>query len=104
MKNILDLNQIFGKHSTISFREISDEIIVANIDNAFATPCVSLYGGCIMYWQTKSLARLVLWLSALVKFQGCKVIGGGVPICWPWFGAHPINASPPSLGYARITQ
>lgn len=104
MKNILDLNQAFGKQGTIRFKEISDGIIVADIDNEYSTASVSLYGGHIMSWQPKSQSRPVLWVSELAKFQQGKAIRGGVPICWPWFGAHPSNAlSLPGHGYARIT-
>ena len=103
MKNVIDLNSSFGKQDAISFREISDGIVVVDIDNVFATASVSLYGGHIVSWQPKSQSKPVLWVSELVKFQQGKAIRGGVPICWPWFGAHPSQASLPGHGYARIT-
>jgi glucose-6-phosphate 1-epimerase len=64
---------------------------------------MSLYGGHILSWQPKSQSKPVLWLSDLVKFQQGKAIRGGVPICWPWFGAHTSQASLPGHGFARIT-
>jgi len=103
MKNVFDLNSVFGKQDAISFREISDGIFVVDIDNVFATASVSLYGGHIVSWQPKSHSKPVLWVSESVKFQQGKAIRGGVPICWPWFGAHPSQASLPGHGYARIT-
>jgi D-hexose-6-phosphate mutarotase len=39
----------------------------------------------------------------LVNYQQGKAIRSGVPICWPWFGAHPTNVALPGHGYARIT-
>ena len=103
MKNVIDLNSDFGKQDAISFREVSDGIIVVDFDNVFATASVSLYGSHIVSWQPKTQTKPVLWLSDLVKFQQGKAIRGGVPICWPWFGAHPSQASLPGHGYARIT-
>jgi D-hexose-6-phosphate mutarotase len=104
MKNVVDLNSAFGKQDTISFREISDGIVVVDIDNVFATASVSLYGGHIVSWHPKLLSKPVLWVSELVNYQQGKAIRAGVPICWPWFGVHPSRASLPGHGYARITQ
>jgi glucose-6-phosphate 1-epimerase len=103
MKNVIDLISSFSKQDAISFREISDGIVIVEIDNVFATASVSLYGGHIVSWHPKSQSKPVLWVSELVKFQQGKAIRGGVPICWPWFGAHPTNAALPGHGYARIT-
>jgi D-hexose-6-phosphate mutarotase len=89
--------------NNIYFKKLANDIVVLEIDNSLATAVVSLYGGHIMSWQPKSQARPVLWVSELVKFQRGKAIRGGVPICWPWFGAHPSDASLPGHGYARIT-
>jgi D-hexose-6-phosphate mutarotase len=103
MKNTDELNSRVGIASQVSFKQLLDGIVVAEIDNEFATASVSLYGGHIVSWQPKSESKPVLWVSKLVKFQRGKAIRGGVPICWPWFGAHSTNASLPGHGYARIT-
>ena len=103
MKTIDQLNRDFATNSEISFRELPDNIVIADISNSLATASVSLYGGHIVSWQPKTQTKPVLWLSDLVKFQQGKAIRGGVPICRPWFGAHPSQASLSGLGYARIT-
>lgn len=46
----------------------------------------------------------VLWLSPDAVFRPDKAIRGGIPICWPWFSAHPTDPTQPSHGYARISQ
>jgi len=42
-------------------------------------------------------------VSKLAKFIPGKAIRGGVPICWPWFGAPTSRTSLPGHGYTRIT-
>lgn len=85
------------------FKKLADNIVVLEIENSLAIAAVSLYGGHIVSWKPKSQSKPVLWVSELVKFQQGKAIRGGVPICWPWFGAHPSQASLPGHGYARLT-
>ena len=103
MKTIDQLNRDFGTNSEISFRALPDNIVIAEISNSLATASVSLYGGHVVSWQPRTQTKPVLWLSDLARFQPGKAIRGGVPICWPWFGAHPSQATLPGHGYARIT-
>jgi len=103
MKTTDQLNRDFGTNREISFRQLPDNIVIAEISNSLATASVSLYGGHVVSWQPKTQTKPVLWLSDLVKFQQGKAIRGGVPICWPWFGSHPSQSALPGHGYARIT-
>ena len=41
------------------------------------------------------------WLSPRSFFETGKSIRGGVPVCWPWFGAHPEDDARPAHGFAR---
>lgn len=97
------LQEKFGTGNNIVFERSDSGMILVKIDNALATSTVSLYGGQILEWQPKSQTFPVLWCSDLVKFLPGKAIRAGVPICWPWFGAHPENNNNPSHGYARIS-
>ena len=46
----------------------------------------------------------MLFLSSRAVLDGSKAIRGGVPICWPWFGAHRTNPSQfPAHGFARLS-
>lgn len=85
------------------FTQFADGIVVAEIDNPLATATISLYGGHVVAWWPKHQTTPVLWLSKLAKFATGKAIRGGVPICWPWFGAHPSDKNLPGHGYARIS-
>ncbi len=42
-----------------------------------------------------------MFVSENAYFQSGKAIKGGVPICWPWFGADPDNPNNPDHGFAR---
>lgn len=103
MNTIDALNRKFATNGCCNFRQLADGIVVAEIDNPLATATISLHGGHIVGWQPKHQISPVLWTSKRVLFSPGKAIRGGVPICWPWFGAHPANASFPAHGYARIT-
>lgn len=36
-------------------------------------------------------------------YEKGKAICGGIPVYWPWFGAHPDNASHLQLCFLRLT-
>jgi len=68
-----------------------------------ATAQVYLHGGHVAAWQPSHASAPVLWLSAQSHFRADKPIRGGVPICFPWFGPHPEDASVPAHGFARLS-
>lgn len=63
---------------------------------------ISLYGGHVLRWQPAG-QQPVIFMSPKAVFSQGKALRGGVPLCWPWFGKHPTNASKPSHGVARIS-
>lgn len=103
MTDLLELQKKFSHNNHIVFEKKVDEIVLANIDSPLATATVSLYGGQILHWQPKCQSEPVLWSSERIKFQSGKAIRAGVPICWPWFGAHPDKSDKPAHGYARLS-
>jgi len=104
LQRLSNLISQFSKDNPITFEQLDNGIILAKIDNAFATATISLYGGQVVAWQPKSQATPVLWCSELAQFKPGKAIRAGVPICWPWFGAHPTENKSPSHGYARLSE
>lgn len=68
-----------------------------------ATAEIYLHGGHVTAWQPAS-HRPVLWMSAESHFAPDKPIRGGVPICFPWFGAHATDAAAPAHGFARLRE
>lgn len=62
---------------------------------------VYLHGAHVTAWQPAGAAP-VIWLSRQTQFHPDKPIRGGVPLCFPWFAAHPTDAAAPMHGFARI--
>jgi len=61
---------------------------------------VYLHGAHVASFKTAEHGEL-LWLSRAAVYADGKAIRGGVPICFPWFGAHPSQPSFPAHGFAR---
>ncbi|TFC56734.1 D-hexose-6-phosphate mutarotase [Cryobacterium sp. TMT2-15-1] len=53
---------------------------------------------------TPAGGRPVLFLSDLSRFEATAAIRGGVPICFPWFGANALDPAAPSHGFARLIE
>jgi D-hexose-6-phosphate mutarotase len=101
--HIDSLNKNFSIASELIFKRLSSGTVLIKIDTPQATASISLEGGQVVTWHPKSQVEPVLWVSKRAQFVPGKAIRGGVPICWPWFGAHPTNPKLPGHGYARIT-
>jgi glucose-6-phosphate 1-epimerase len=86
-------------------RFIKDEngLDYIEIENRHATAKIALQGGHVMHWQPKHTAEPVLWLSQESRYETGRSIRGGIPLCWPWFGAHPTDSSLCMHGFARVT-
>lgn len=95
-------NQPGSRRRSIHFETLPSGLTVLAIENEFSIASVSLFGGQVLTWQPTHTPDPVLWVSELASFDGNKAIRGGVPICWPWFGAHDDDRSLPGHGYARL--
>ena len=90
--------------SVIKERKVSELITVLEIENAHATASISLMGAQVLSFRPKHDGRERLFLSDAARWDGSKSIRGGIPICWPWFGAHAEASKYPSHGYIRTRQ
>ena len=95
------LNEQCAIAGQLSFRQNDDGLIFAEVDNDQATATICLQGAHVVTWKPKSEAEPVVWVSEAAKYAPGKSIRGGVPICWPWFGAHASESSFPGHGFAR---
>ncbi|HYR05749.1 MAG TPA: D-hexose-6-phosphate mutarotase [Gallionella sp.] len=95
------LNVQFGIPGQLDFRDDASGLVIAEISSPLATASLCLQGAHLMAWQPRNQAMPVLWLSRDVRLAAGKSIRGGVPVCWPWFGAHASEPGFPAHGYAR---
>lgn len=95
MTNILLTND-FAKVEQINLYENID---VLEIEHQYCQAKVSLYGGQVLSYQVTSLSNNsasdneniqqdIFWLSKKASYEKGKSIRGGIPLCWPWFGAN----------------
>lgn len=66
-----------------------------------STGYVYLLGAHVSGW-TPAGHDPVLWMSAKSDFEVGKPIRGGVPLCFPWFGAGASGDKAPGHGVARV--
>ena len=103
--NLEQLNNEFSLEidgNNLHFVEGKGGIPCITIENKHASAKISLQGAHILSWIPKGNED-VLWLSEEAKFAPGKSVRGGIPICWPWFGAHETNSNFPAHGFARTT-
>ena len=96
------LNELFGRDNQIQFEEGPGESPIARLRFADQEATISLYGGHVLSYSVKEEAP-ILWVSEQAIYRDGKAIRGGIPVIWPWFGAHPDDASKPSHGFARTS-
>lgn len=92
MTSTLDtLNTSFAIANALHFCEIRPGLPVANIHTPQAFASVALQGAQVLSWQPAG-QQPVIWVSKAAVFEAGKPVRGGVPVCWPWFGAKPGQA------------
>jgi glucose-6-phosphate 1-epimerase len=94
------LNQQFGIAGQVEFRAGTGGLPIAIIENQHATARVALQGAQVVAFEPRD-AEPVLFQSAQAVHSPGKAIRGGIPICWPWFGAHPTDPTRPQHGVVR---
>jgi glucose-6-phosphate 1-epimerase len=95
-----ELNQLHAIGNHVQFKEIAAGMFIAEVANQHALANIALQGAHIATFQPRG-EEPVIWLSQQAKFAPGKSIRGGVPVCWPWFGAHKSDSKLPGHGYAR---
>lgn len=88
------------ENSSLHFRMGEGEIPVVKIKNNQASAMISLQGAHVLSWKPVDKDEGI-WLSTDATFAMGKSIRGGIPLCWPWFGAHESDLSFPAHGFAR---
>lgn len=95
------LNADFAIPKQLRFETHASGIVMAVIENQYASATVSLYGGQILSFLPEGETEDVFFLSDSALFGQGKAIRGGSPICWPWFGDDYSGYGRPAHGFAR---
>jgi glucose-6-phosphate 1-epimerase len=73
------------------------------VETALAEAEIYLHGAHVAHFQPRD-EKPVLFLSEKTSFEPGKPIRGGVPICFPWFGARQDGQTGPAHGFARLLE
>lgn len=72
-----------------------------HISNTHADATIALHGAHLTDFTPRGEKPVIFTSQAAIYKEG-KAIRGGIPVCWPWFGAHPApEKNLPAHGYAR---
>jgi D-hexose-6-phosphate mutarotase len=94
------LNRQYGIADQLDFVTADNGMQVARIRNSLAAAEIALQGAHLMTYVRHG-EEPIIWVSPVAKPTPGKSIRGGVPVCWPWFGAHASNSAFPAHGFAR---
>lgn len=84
----------------ITRRETQQGLTFLDVETSLCSASLCLQGAHLTSWKPSGQEEC-LFLSPNAVFAQGKAIRGGIPICWPWFGARP---GAPSHGIARISE
>ena len=73
-----------------------------DIETPEATGRVLRQGAQVLEWAPTATGP-VLWVSSKARFEPGHEVRGGVPVCFPWFGAGVHGHHKPSHGVARTS-
>ncbi|ARU31568.1 hypothetical protein CAP31_07625 [Sulfuriferula sp. AH1] len=96
--SVAALNQQFAIPNVLKFVEAGAGVPVIEITGADASARIAVQGAQVLEWQPVG-QQPVLWVSRAAIYQAGKGVRGGVPVCWPWFGAG--EAGKPAHGFVR---
>ncbi|MBP6006198.1 MAG: D-hexose-6-phosphate mutarotase [Rhodoferax sp.] len=91
------LNTGFALQGALHFAEAAPGLPVAEINTPLASARIALQGGQVLAWQPAG-HQPVIWVSTAAVYEPGKGVRGGVPVCWPWFGARDGG---PAHGFVR---
>ncbi|MBS1956293.1 MAG: D-hexose-6-phosphate mutarotase [Cyanobacteria bacterium SZAS-4] len=96
----------FGIDEVLVFSENDHGAIKATVNTPTCSAEVYMQGAHLTRWQPAN-QNPVLFLSERSAFEQGKAIRGGVPLIFPWFGAHKSASDSsvefPSHGFARTS-
>jgi len=89
-----------NNNSIAKLEELVPGYPVLKVEHPKCSARVALHGAHVMSWCPAGQEE-VLYLSPDAVYREGKAIRGGIPLCWPWFNAHPSDSDLPSHGLVR---
>ncbi|MEX2213884.1 MAG: D-hexose-6-phosphate mutarotase [Phycisphaeraceae bacterium] len=99
-KVIDQLNAHMGIPAGIRFEAGEGGLVRAAITAGGATAHVYLHGAHVTHFQPAGQEPLI-FMSKASRFESGKPIRGGVPVCFPWFGAKADDPKAAAHGFVR---
>ncbi len=102
----MDFDQLsqYEIENELQFVEIEHGFVYAEINNTRAHATISTYSGQVLSYRPKNQQDDLLFVSDKAYYEDGKAIKGGIPVCWPWFGADPDGQGRPAHGFVRNRQ
>ena len=100
--NTLNAKKRLKLHAHVNQLQDDSGMQYLEVDNPLGAATIALQGAHVMRWQPKFQTEPVLWMSSNARFVKGRSIRGGIPVCWPWFGAHPTDSTFCPHGFARV--
>lgn len=98
---IEQLNNRYALAGQLRFVEGKGGLPFIEVGNTSATAVISVYSGQVLSYQPVHETHDLLFVSDAAYFEHGKAIKGGVPVCWPWFGADPEGKGRAAHGFVR---
>jgi glucose-6-phosphate 1-epimerase len=101
----LSLTTIKSLSASVSLQKDANGFEFLIIEHHKLSAAFALHGGHLVHFQLVDQAPII-WLSKTAIFNNQKAIRGGVPVCWPWFGAADpaLGENLPAHGFARTSK
>jgi len=97
-----ELQEIFGDSTAFTISEDHPGFPIIEVNAGRSTAQIALQGAQVLSWLPTDHPD-VLYTSpkAMMELKPGTAVRGGIPICWPWFNAHPEDDSKPNHGFVR---
>ena len=80
----------------------SDEALpILVIDTPLCQAKIAVQGAQLLNFERKIDTLELVWCSPKAVYRKGKAVRGGIPVCFPWFGAHPSDNNKPNHGFVR---
>jgi glucose-6-phosphate 1-epimerase len=96
-----DLQSRLAIPDVVRFEHGPGGLVRIAVNSPLAQAAVYLHGAHVAHYRPAG-QRPVLFMSAKSLFDPAKPIRGGIPICFPWFGARGGDPAAPLHGFCRL--